>query len=434
LGEPAAGGNQFRRSAASGSVLCRCATPAAQAMLDLAMDKITRAFLTASLTAASLMIASVAGAKDCVNADPWLELGGIPEDFELTADPQDPNGSLIFVTNMESGAPTTSVVITRLDGLTGQVLLGSRTTIANNFKDATVRRGNGPDFVEKPTGELGVLYAGPFGDLGDFRSATPTMWNDFSLDVGGASLVGDPPPLPNTGEGEFPKGGMPLGQNTYAMKNGACAGNCYAALEFGAPTDVVAVAAAYGYTATASTQSPRDGYILFSAQSGSSAGLFEALIDHAGGFVHGSLIKLASLEQPIVGETLRAAPHPVTGSTVIFAGVQTASGQAIDVWEQPAGGGGLTLIGRVPGPYGDHYRAEASTTEVVLHYFVRGIIGDDSYTIPVTANTDKLVVGSSKKISGHGDNSEFVWLPAANRWALYYLASGTTLTRCWVTP
>jgi hypothetical protein len=388
-----------------------------------------------------LTMISGAHANNCVRGDPWLELGGAPGDFELTADPQDPKGRLIFASNMITGARTTDVVIARLDELTSQVLLGSRSVIAKNFNDEPVPDGNGPDFVQQPTGELGVVYAGSRGVHGIFRSAAPLRWRDFSFDVNGTSIQGDPPPLPGTSIGEFPKSGMLPGQRTYGKKKGDnCVepGACYAALDIGIATDVFAVAADHGYRATAAAQSPRDGHVYVAAcESDTSCGLFEAQIDHAGGFVPGTLQRLASLEQPLRWESLRAARHPVTGSTVIFTGEEIAGEGAVNVWEQSSNGGVLTLLGKVPGnpgTSGPHYRAETSATEVVLHYFVEGAFNQGSYTIPVSAIGSRLVIGSRKKISDISDSSELIWAPAAKRWALFYRTALGTLNRCWVTP
>ncbi len=374
--------------------------------------------------------AVAAETSGCVDADPTLELGGVDGDFEIVADTLAPTGHLIFIAHAADGL--SSVVAARFNGLTGRAITGSRTTIANNFYGDGVI--NGPDFVQKPTGELGVVYPGPDGVYGVFRPATSSAWNNFRFDVDGAKISGSPPALANTSPGAYPKGGIPLGQYTYGQKLGACQGICYGALDGRVATDVVAVAAARGLTAFASTQSPRDGFVYLSAcRTANSCGMYEALIDDAGGFVAGTFQKLASTDA--AHDHMVAARHPVTGSTVIYSKEGERREAAVAVWEQPAEGGALTLLGRVTEARGGHYRAEASTTEIVLHYQVFENADQGSYTIPVTANGADLVVGQNKKVSDVGPGSELAWLPAANQWALFVRSGPSrTLKRCWIAP
>jgi hypothetical protein len=129
--------------------------------------------------------------SDCVDADPSSVLAGIQGDFELNVDPQDPAGNLIYISNVSNAQVfgPSSIVAARVDGVTGIVVPGSLITIANNFFGEA--KANGPEFVELPTGELGVLYGGQGGVHGVFRSATPTTWNGFGFDVYGTPI----PPL-----------------------------------------------------------------------------------------------------------------------------------------------------------------------------------------------------------------------------------------------
>jgi hypothetical protein len=158
-------------------------------------------------------------------------------------------------------------------------------------------------------------------------------------------------------------------------------------------------------------------------------GVYEAQIDGAGGFVSGTLQKLASVGN--ARPAIAAARHPVTGTTVVFT---EESATAIDVWEQPPAGGALTLVASVPSPNGSHYRTLSDNTKVVLHYFGSSVLKQGSYTLPVTAQGTALVAGSANFISKHDHGSELAWLPAVNQWALFYRVSGNALTRCWVTP
>ena len=179
-------------------------------------------------------------------------------------------------------------------------------------------------------------------------------------------------------------------------------------------------------------QAPNDGYIYISAcDTTNSCGLYEAQIDGAGSFVAGTFQKLASVGS-VAPVQLAAARHLMTGTTVLFSNEGT---MMVDVWEQPAAGGALSLVKRVPVTSNGHYRAEFSPTEVVLNYLIRWGASAGSYTIPVTANGTTLVIGASKRISRISSGSELDWFPAANRWAINYRSAlQKVLTRCWVTP
>jgi hypothetical protein len=59
---------------------------------------------------------------------------------------------------------------------------------------------------------------------------------------------------------------------------------------------------------------------------------------------------------------------------------------------------------------------------VVLHYL----------SIDIAAGST-LIVGSNKKISLADQGSEFAWLPAVNKWALFFNDGPRTSIRCWVT-
>jgi hypothetical protein len=354
-------------------------------------------------------------------------LAGI--DFELTVDPQDPEKNLIYISNANNGG---SIVAARVDGQTGMVITGSLTKIVNNFFGLSSI--DGPEFVQKPSGELGVLYAGLGGVHGTFRSAVPAAWNDFRFDVNGLPFRGGPPLLTNTSEGAYPAPPLPLGQFTFGQWLGSCLGVCYGALGGSITTDVVAVLQERGLTVSTTAQSPRDGYIFISAcNSIGSCGLYEAFVDPSLGILPQSFSKLASVSGPAAVDGLVAERHPVTGSTVLFSN-EDEGGTIIDVWEQPGGGGALTLIGKFSVSASRRYRTAASDTQVVLHYIIRLGKRAGSYTLPVSATRTSLVPGSIQKVSDTGTGSELEWLPAADNWGLFYRRSPTTLTRCWITP
>jgi hypothetical protein len=367
-------------------------------------------------------------AQDCVNADPWLELGGVGGDFELRVDPQDPKQNLIFVANVADGA--SGIAAARINGASGQVMRGSLTSIADNYYGQSVI--NGPEFVQKPTGELGVVYAGPGGVHAVFRSTAPTPWNAFWFNADGKRIFGSPPPLPSTSDGAYPAPPIPAGQRTYGQYRGSCLGICYGWLDDGVATDVRAVLAASGAVVYRAAQSPTDGYIFISACNAvGSCGIYEALIDGAGGFVPNTLQKLAGtgLVAPV---SLVASRHPVTGSTVLFS---NRGSTAIDVWEQSTDGGPLRLVKRVQAPSDIHFRSEVDAEHVVLNLLARTGGNAGSYTIPVGASAGGLDVGLAKKISGSNGGPELVWMPAAGKWAVFYRTSGDSiLRRCWITP
>jgi hypothetical protein len=278
----------------------------------------------------------------CINGDPSSVLAGINGDFEVQVDPQDPARNVIYTSNVATGA--SSVVVARIDGLSGQVVPGSLHVIANNYQGVTLI--NGPEFVQPPGGELGILYAGPEGVHGAFRPLNTQVWYNFFFNLTGVPTNGSPSKLP-TSIGAYPWPPIPLGQRTYGQYFGNCSDNgphvdwCYGALGFGVSTDVGAVLKPEGFSVSYTVQSPRDGYIFISACQDSNCGLFEGKIDNAGGLV---LTTVSALTQqaPV---NVAAARHPVTGTTVVFS---DHGSSLIDVWEQPASGGALKLIRSVP--------------------------------------------------------------------------------------
>ncbi len=369
-------------------------------------------------------------AADCANADPASELAGVGGDFELTADPQDPEGHLLYVSNMADGA--SSLVLARLDGTTGQVLQGSLTTIATNFDG---QNDNGPEFVMQRDGVIGVIYSGIGGVHGVFRPQIPANWNQFQFDVFGNPIRNDNPPvLTNTSDGAYPTVSLHIPQqsDTYAQFFGSCSSRCYGNLYGGVTTDVSLQMASLGLTVSSTAQSPREGYVFMSAcDLAGACGLYEGLITSGGIFFPGSVQKLAPLLRAVKLYGLAAARHPLTGSTVVFSLVESAT--TAKVWGQSPTGGVLKLIGSVQIDAGTHFRVELNDSEVVLNYLVFSGPDTGNYTVPVTAVGGNLAVGTNRQISTVAQGAELDWLPAANRWALYYRSSDK-LKRCWVTP
>lgn len=400
-----------------------------------------RAWAAVSLLSALCLSVPHSGEADsCNNADPTGELAGVAGDFEMLPDPQDPAANLIFISNVADGH--SSIVAARIDGTTGMPHPGTLTTIATNFIGQTSQ--NGPEFVQLPSGALGVLYrGGARGVFGVFRHPAPSSWEDFQYDVTGAKST-TPSPLPSTVPGAYDGGGLALQQYTYAQFLGACSGKCYGAMPWGTSTDVVRVLAdQYGLfvpvangDTNAITQSPRDGWLFLSAcDVAGSCGLYQAEIDGDGGFVPGTVQLLAPIRGTAASTWLAAQRHPVTGTIVLFSR-GTGTNNAVDVWEQPAFGGALRLLGRVPVIDSDHYRVRESPTEIVLHFLVRSGKDAGSYVIPVSASDNTLQVGPAEFVGTAAGGPKFEWLPAAGKFALYYRISRypSQVFRCWVTP
>ncbi len=155
--------------------------------------------------AACLALSSVAfsgnALAQCESADPTGVLASLGGDFELVVDPQDAEANLIIVGNRATGA--SQIAAARVNGVTGQVAPQTLTIIAENFLGAG--RVNGPEFLQKPSGELGVLFAGPGGVHAVFRNMIPNSWNELIYDVYGALSTSSPPPLSSTtGPGAYP--------------------------------------------------------------------------------------------------------------------------------------------------------------------------------------------------------------------------------------
>jgi hypothetical protein len=374
----------------------------------------------------------------CENADPSGQMANVGGDYEIVADPQDPNGSLILASNRAEGR--SGVVVVQIEGQGGKVVPNSLTTVADNYNGTNFY--NGPEFVRQPSGALGLLFAGggvipattqnPLtgnGVYGVFRSANRGRWNDFGFAVGGARLPSSSGlRLTSSLESGYPGGSPILGQRSYPMFGRGCSGICYAAMDSGTFTDVYAGLATKGLTVSAATQSPDDGTVFMIACKTSApkdCGIYSATIDGRGGLVGSTAIKVATAPAPEVMETMRAIRHPATGSIVLFAGA--------GVWEQRAKGAQLTSIGKVNGPAGGHYRSEADATSVVLHYLVRSGASAGSYTVRVAEGGEGLAAESTKKIGTATAGAELIWLPNANRWALFSRSAGT-FSRCWVAP
>lgn len=370
-------------------------------------------------------------AATCTNADPLGLVTNVNGDFELNVDPQDASNNVLFTSNTTTGSG--NIVVARIDGQTGQVT--ALTTVATNFYGKTSV--NGPEWYQKPTGELGMLYAGIGGVHAIFRSANPPQWDAFLYDVNGAPVKnGAAPVLFNTTDGAYPALAPPLLDPIYGQWLGACQSQCYGGIQSTQATDISVPLAAEGLTYTiAAFNGNRSRYVFISACDASqNCGIYEAAIDDNGGFMAGTFKKLISTQG--ASQHLASGRHPVTGDTVLFSQGTKNGSDAINVWRQPATGGGLTLLSQVPVVANTrHYGTLNDATRLVMIYEVTQTSQTvDTYTIAVSASGSSLVVGSPKKISaGSTINQELVWFPAINQWAAYYKNS-SGFTRCWINP
>ncbi|MBS0561585.1 MAG: hypothetical protein JSR21_16170, partial [Proteobacteria bacterium] len=350
-------------------------------------------------------------------------------DFELATDPDDPAQNVLFASNVSGGSTARQdVVIARMDGATGQVIAGTRVTVANNFEGNSNQ--NGPSWMRTPAGNLGLLYVGADGVHGVFRNANPTRWDEFGYDYSGAPTYGAPPPIPDTTPGFYPGNPLlpPAKAATIPQYRGPCVSACYGYYDHGATTDTALAIAPLGYTLNAGTQAPWEAMVYFSAcQTGTTiCGLFQAKIDGMGGYAR--LTKIAATGAR-TSSSNAAVVHPVTGTVVLF--TNEAPGY-VTVWEQAASGAALAPVARIaaPGPP-DHFRAQASDTQAVLSYLVRQGAAMGTYAIAVRARGGALSAGASTFIGGRASGSEFDWFPAAGRWAQTYRTAAGRYMRCW---
>ncbi|MBS0561582.1 MAG: hypothetical protein JSR21_16155 [Proteobacteria bacterium] len=392
------------------------------------------------MVAACLLAVRPAGASNCGAIDPNGELAGITGDFELTADPDDPQGGVLFVSNTTGGTlATQNVVVAQLDGMTGTVIPNTLTTVANNYYGNSSF--NGPEWFRTPQGNLGIVYAGDGGVHLALRPPSSQMWNAFQYDYSGAPTLGSPPPLPNTQPGAYasPPNQPPAEESFYAGYKGGCTSLCFANYQGGLATDVGQVLSAQGYAMRSAAPSPWDGYIYYSAckTATGACGIFTAAIDGQGGLSEQTLVARTGTQASL---QVAAYRHPVTGVVVVFA---NAGAGAIAVWTHPSPAAQMAPVTDASVPIGaDHFRAAASATQVVLNFLIKSAQSSKSstqstpgsYTIAVSAAADgTLYAEPAQFISAHGAGSELDWYPAAGSWRIVYRESAGYVG-CWVTP
>ena len=375
----------------------------------------------AGALATSLIAPGLPARASCVSADPTGVFSAVAGDFEMYVD----GANVLIGANVADGA--SSVAVAQIDGVTGDFVPGTLTTVATNFNGQSSV--NGPEWVRLPTGALGLAYAGGDGVHSVWRQPAPSAWNDFGYDVYGNPLTSlNGPLMAPTGTGQYPVFELP-GISTFMSYQGTCLHSlCASTMGTGAYTDLVVALSSHGLNGSGGALSPRSGYVFASASGGTGAsGIYELEIDNSGGIVPGTLQLLAPVAS--ANRNIITNQHPITGTTVVF--YQTGASE-VSAYEQAAAGGPLALIGRVPVPDPSHLTTKTDPTRIILQFY-SGSTSPVAEEISVTANNGALVAGSAKQISTHARGTEISWLPGSNTWALYY-RSGNTIVRCPFVP
>lgn len=369
------------------------------------------------------------------------------QDFEIAIDPQDPDHNLIYASNVERGTPEgTDIYVMRLDGSTG-MLSGSPRIIANNYTGR--QRVNGPEFTFHPDSGLGVMLAGSWGVHAAWRNS-PAVWDAFDVDLYGIPFPAQiPPALPPTIPGRHPKDSHPFGLRTYAevdFETYTCAEVCYASLDDGTTTDLeLTLEATSQFRLGRSMLHPmEDGYVVFTGcllptTRPSDCGIFEVQINGSGGVKWNTFRQLYETASILTTkyESIQTAVHPATGNFI----VAVLHGLTLMVWESETPHTQLRLVGKLKLPTGntetpDHLRLIEGKSEIYLQFFVRDGENMGSYVSVFDDSIHPLQRIDTRDPGG----SELVYLPAADRLALFSGITGTLpngiqaqmVERCWI--
>ncbi|MEA3278785.1 MAG: hypothetical protein U9Q81_26495 [Pseudomonadota bacterium] len=370
------------------------------------------------------------------------------QDFEIGVDPEDPDGDLIYASNVERGTPDgTDIYVMRLDGRTG-MLSGSPRIIADNYTGR--QKLNGPEFTFNPQSGLGVMLAGPGGVHAAWRRS-PMAWDAFDFDLFGAPFPPlTPPPLPPTYPGRHPKDSHPFGLRAYSeidFETYTCGEVCYAYLDDSTTTDLkVTLEAAGNFQLYRSTLHPvADGYAVFTGcrlptAAPSDCGIFEVQIDGNGGVSWETFMQLyEQVRFPTQEyEKIQTAIHPVSGNLV----VALLHGHTLAIWESGTPHAKLTLVDKLDNlPTGEtetpsHLRLIEGPTVLYVQFFLRDGANMGSYVSVFDESFGPLQQIDARDPGG----SELVYLPAADRLALFHgetasMPNGTEVQmvqRCWV--
>jgi hypothetical protein len=356
-------------------------------------------------------------------------------DFEILADPQDPNGHLLLTANIGEGdQPPNPIVLVRLDGHSGVPLTNAR-IIATDYVGFNLV--NGPEPIFHPAQGLGLLYQGPGGVHGVWRGTA--AWDDFSLDEFGTPISGNPPPLTASFVGLAPANPHPQDSAMLVQKSAdsptsdpllcvaGCAGRCYSHPGDTTATALAEALAPLGLDVGRSRPHPLDQSGLFFAGCDETnperCAIYQLSIDRLGGVLADSLRQVTPAAPHYQRASFEAAIHPLTEKLVLF----VLSEAQLEIWQ--AEGDTLALVAtttELPDQPG-HARVVATDTALVFHFIDRRGADSGSYLVRFRRQPRP-----PERISERGSGEELVYLPAAKRLALFAKTGKDHLMRCWL--
>lgn len=391
--------------------------------------------ITVYSTSLALLLLACTGNASALMAqgcEPVFNYDGPLGDIEIIVDPDDSDNNLILTANLGERSqltPKNSIVVTLLDGTTGQAL-SDIIEVARNFRGTNSA---GPEFSYQVERGLGILYRGQEGVHSTWRRGG--AWYRFIYDADGIRHGGTPPVLPGSApkRDPFPMGTPPLGDPRlveYAFSD--YRKNWLGVVGSEARIELFELFDRYGIEVYDKSQIALHpfaaSYVLFcgciKSDSGQqSCGLYEAkLVFDANDFT-AELSRLS--DHDVLFERIAAARHPLTGSLVVFA----LTTSTLWVFESVTAHQPLREIASFfnDGSYQlEHPRIENSHDNLYLHLVDREGAGAGSYLVRYGEQP-----ADPEWISPRGTGAELVYMPAADRLALFYKEAGK-LVRCWV--
>lgn len=357
-------------------------------------------------------------------------------DFELTVDPADPRHNLLLTVNLgEFRGPDDSpkpIFVVRLSGETGRPI-ARPTLVATNY--AGTNWLNGPEFLYDDETGLGILYQGPGGVHAAWRPQG--RWHDFVYDLWGDTFIGNPPASPGTAPGRTPAT-PPFPTRLYLQFSDdaadPCSRKCYGLVTDATTTAFDDAVAALGLRpGGAGTSVPHphplaEDIVLFTACDAldiDDCAVYEVAIDGAGGLVETSLARLSQRSPELRDARLEGGLHPITGQLIVY----TMATSTLAVWKADTPHRPLARVARfyaLPDRPA-HLRLVTTSDALILHFIDRD--GDDrgSY-ISRYITQPSAPVWISEVASG----AELVYMPVADRLALFYQSMQGRMERCWI--
>lgn len=381
---------------------------------------------------------TTAAQDDCA---PVFEMHPEFGDFEVTIDPMDPDQNLLMAANIGQVFPDSPIQqrpirLMRLSSADGRPM-GSPVTIATNFTG--VNLWNGPEFAYHPETGIGILYNGPSGIHGAWRPQG--AWDNFAYGATGVPFTGEPPALPWTEPGEYPIT-SPAATRMIGVTKSRWYPGCYrqcfglvtdpAHVGFGdALPDLGLLAGPHG---TSIPHPAAEELILFSGcfvDRPESCAVFEVAVDGIGGLVPESLMQLTGVSSAFLHALVRAQIHPVTLDLIVF----LLTTDTLAVYSADGAHQRLSLVARTSrlpdAP--EHLRVIETPDSLVLHFLDRLGADRGSYLLIFDENG----VGAPYRASVKASGAELVYLPRADRLALYHTEhmdneEGERMMRCWL--